>query len=111
MLRASLDKLTAIFASPEECSGMINTLITSKDMTQIETIGLIAQKMGCPFDAAAISKMIQDTPAQKEPEKHPVSVFAFTGWLLFILSFFLKLHYMHSSHKHKKIAKDALSSR
>ena len=105
MLRMSLSGLSAILASPEECSGMIATLIASKDISQIAQIWVVAQKMGCSFDGMSIKKTIQDTNKHKQSNVNYVSVFALMGWLLFIISFFLKLHYMASTHKHKKIIK------
>jgi hypothetical protein len=45
MLRAVLDKTAAIFATPDECSGMIASFIAGNDLSQITTISTIAQKM------------------------------------------------------------------
>ncbi len=111
MLRTALSKLSSIYASPEECSGLIQNIIVSKDLSQINTIGLLAQKMWCPFDGQTIAKTIVDNTKKAKAEPNFISVFALLGWLLFVISFFLKLHYMASSHKHQKIAKAALSSK
>gem|GEM_PF-5392314 len=45
MLRASLDKLSAVLASPEECSGMIASFIASKDISQLKAMTSLTQKM------------------------------------------------------------------
>jgi len=111
MLRAALDKISTVLASPEECSGMIASFITSKDLSQLWAMSSLAQKMWCAFDQKAVAQTIQDNIQKKHTEPTFISVFALTGWILFVLSFFLKLHYIASSHKHKKIAKDALSSK
>ncbi len=103
MLRAVLDKTAAIFATPGECSGMIASFIAGNDISQITTINSIAQKMWCTFDAKVITKIIQNN--QKEHKwSNFISVFAITGWVLFVITFFLKLHYIASTRKHRKLA-------
>jgi hypothetical protein len=111
MLRASLDKLASVLGSPQECSGMIASFIANKDLSQLDVMASLSQKMGCVFDQNAVVQAIKENIQKKHAEPTFISVFALTGWILFVLSFFLKLHYIASSHKHKKIAKDALSSK
>jgi hypothetical protein len=111
MLRASLDKLASVLASPQECSGMIASFIASKDLSQLSAMASLTQKMGCVFDQNTVVQTIKENIQKKHAEPTFISVFALTGWILFVLSFFLKLHYMASNHKHKKIAKDVLSSK
>lgn len=111
MLRASLDKLSAVLASPEECSGMIASFIASKDISQLGAMTSLTQKMWCAFDQNAALQTIKDNLQKKHAEPTFISVFALTGWILFFLSFLLKLHYITLTYKHKKIAKNALSSK
>jgi hypothetical protein len=69
----------------------------------------LSKKINCSFDKSDIVKSIEKN---KETVKSTVflSVFSILGWVLFGITFILKLHYLASYKKHKKISKSLQAS-
>lgn len=102
MLRILLNKKDSIFASPQECSGIIENIITSKDLSNLASLWSLVEKMWCDFDIATITKDIQTQIKNDQEKPNIISVFAIIWWILFLISFLLKIHYMIDAKKHKK---------
>ena len=104
------NKAKTIYATAEECAAL-SLLWSSAYTTQFpfDPIESLSKKIGCSFDKTAIIKSIEQN---KEKAKSTVflSVFSILGWVLFGITFILKLHYLASYKKHKKISKSLQAS-
>jgi len=104
------NKAKAIYATAEECAAL--TLLGSNASSinfPFEPIESLSKKINCSFDKSDIVKSIEKN---KETVKSTVflSVFSILGWVLFGITFILKLHYLASYKKHKKISKSLQAS-
>lgn len=110
MYRNLIGKAKAIYATAEECAAL-SLLWNSADTIQFpfEPIESLSKKINCSFDKATILKSLSKN---KEKAKSNVflSVFSVLGWVLFGITFILKLHYLVSYKKHKKLVKRLQSS-
>lgn len=104
------EKAKDIYATVEECAAL--SLLWSNAYTiqfPFEPIESLSKKINCAFDKTMIIKSIEQN---KEKAKSTVflSVFSILGWVLFGITFILKLHYLSSYKKHKKISKSLQAS-
>jgi hypothetical protein len=75
-----------------------------------KNISSIIQKVWCDLASvdAALLAYENDTPTgmnNQEKQYRNLSVFATLGWILFLLAFTLKMHYLFSCRKHKQTIK------
>ncbi|MEI7562672.1 MAG: hypothetical protein WCJ39_02970 [bacterium] len=96
-----------LFASPDECA-LLRQRYTTADSQRKLSISPIINKLACSL-ASMSGALIQDSQTPPPVEKNikaesSVSAFAALGWLLFIITLILKLHYLVSYKKHKKLA-------
>ncbi len=105
MFRNVLGKMDAIYATQKECE-LLSWLIISSNFTDTSILDL-SKKIWCSINNVA-------TLQKEEPTKPKsllfISVFTLTGWVLFFITFLLKIHYLVSYRKHKKKAKSLQSS-
>lgn len=99
------EKAKAIYATAEECAAL--TLLgnnASSIQFPFEPIESLSKKINCSFDK---NKVINSLEKNKDTAKSTVflSVFSVLGWVLFGITFILKLHYLASYKKQKKISK------
>lgn len=108
IFRGMLGKIESIFATPEECRTLALLGTKAYESPSYTSLNSLAGKMGCTLNTASIAQQAQQS---KQIVKSAVfiSVFAAIGWILFSISFFLKLHYLASYKKHKKIIKSLQS--
>lgn len=110
MYRNLANKAKAIYATSEECAALSFLGINASSLNfPFDPLESLSKKINCPFDKETISKAIEKN---KEATKSSlfISVFAILGWILFAITFVLKLHYIASYKKHKKIVKSLKSS-
>lgn len=110
MYRELAHKAKSIYATPQECAAL-NLLWSSVASIQFpfEPIESLSKKINCSFDKSVIKTSLE---RNKKIAKSTVflSVFSILGWVLFGITFVLKLHYFLSYKKHKKISKSLQSS-
>jgi hypothetical protein len=95
-----------LFASPDECASLRQRYAMAEVEKKI-SIGNILDKLACSADTMSGSfQEPQTTPSVEKNIKaeSSVSAFAALGWILFIITLILKLHYFVSYRKHKKLA-------
>lgn len=97
-----------ISASEDECI-LLAGLYKNAGISSQQPLKSIIQKAGCSLatiDSSLIAADKDDTskttPQQKQYRN--ISVFATLGWLLFIIAFTLKMHYLLSYRRHKKLS-------
>lgn len=95
-----------ISASPTEC-GTLNALYKNTDPVSQENLSTLIQKNGCDNSMLAISPLESGDTAVLSAEGKmlsykKLSIFATLGWILFFITFVLKMHYFVSYRKHKK---------
>jgi hypothetical protein len=95
-----------LFASPDECASLRQRYATAQAEKKL-SIGNILDKLACSADT--MSGAFQEPEATPSVEKNvkaesPISAFAALGWILFVITLILKLHYLVSYKKHKKLA-------
>jgi len=109
MFRRITQEAEKISASASECALLSNIYNTSEVLYQ-KDIKSIIQKAGCDLAAVNISpsdsnqNLTTETP--KGNKYRNISVFAALGWILFFVTFTLKLHYILSYRKHKRLAQN-----
>lgn len=110
MYRNLAGKAKAIYATAEECAAL--SLLWSSAYTiqfPFEPIESLSKKINCSFDKATILKSL-DKNKEKAKSTVFLSVFSVFGWVLFGITFILKLHYLVSYKKQKKISKSLQAS-
>ena len=110
MYRNLAEKAQKIYATPEECLAL-NLLWSNVISTQFpfDDIESLSKKINCSFDTKKIRNALENN---KKSLKSTVflSVFSILWWILFGITFLLKLHYFISYKKQKKIVKSLKSS-
>lgn len=105
MYRNLAGKAKNIYATAEECAAL--AFLGSNALTlqfPFEPIESLSKKINCPFDKSSIlSSLEQNKTAAKSTVF--ISVFSILGWVLFGITFILKLHYLLSYRKHKKLSR------
>ena len=111
MLRLFKQKTQSFRASASECA-LLNQLYVETDDLHKYTLMSIMEKFTCPIDMDYIASYVAvDDVEEIVVEEKPVlrvnsfSVFAVIGWILFLITLFLKLHYFHGYKKYKKYHK------
>jgi len=99
-----------ISASADECILLWDLYMRSERSYQQELYWVI-KKLWCSL--SGLETLIGETKAEKQAtmtatQKHyrNVSVFGSVGWILFFVTFTLKLHYLYAYKKHKKTTQD-----
>lgn len=110
MYRNLIGKAKAIYATAEECAAL-SFLGTNASSLQFpfEPLDSLSKKINCPFDKTNIIQSIQENKTAAKSTVF-ISVFSVLWWVLFGITFILKLHYLVSYKKHKKLAKSLQSS-
>lgn len=110
MYRNLIGKAKNIYATTEECAAL-SFLWNNASSIQFpfEPIESLSKKINCSFDKTNLVKSIEKN---KETTKSTLflSVFSILWWVLFGITFILKLHYLVSYKKQKKITKSLQSS-
>ncbi len=94
-----------ISASVDECD-LLTDLYIKSDVTYQWELRSIMQKVGCDISVLTTTineKVIEKDTTPQQSQYRNISVFATIGWILFFITFTLKLHYLTSYRKHKKI--------
>lgn len=90
----------------EECA-LLQNFYTRSDISFQAWLTPILEKMSCTISIAAEDESLFNETHNAAPEKSKhltfVSVFAALGRILFVIALVLKLHYMASYKKHKKL--------
>ena len=95
-----------LFATPDECA-LLWQQYTLVQVDKKNIMGNVLDKLACsPDTMSGDLQDVQPSPPQEKTNKaeSSVSVFAALGWLLFVITLILKLHYLVSYKKHKKLA-------
>lgn len=110
VFRQILQEAKKISPTTNECivlAGLYNKAEANykKDLTSL------IQKIGCDIsniDASILEYEKNNVAAiEKQQKKYRnISVFAALGWILFFVSFVLKLHYLLSYKRHKKLYRE-----
>lgn len=90
-----------------EC-GFISNIYIKESWINLILSKSILQKLGCPIPTewqtiANIDNPTDTIVIEKIEKKSYISVFAVIWWVLFVITFLLKIHYRHWFSKHKKI--------
>jgi len=107
MFRMIAQEAEKISASVDECSLLADFYTTSEVSYQKELKSII-QKVGCDLSTidtsllAAEENIVPEMNTQQKQYRN-LSVFATLGWILFFISFTLKIHYLIAYRKHKKM--------
>lgn len=107
MFRKIVQEAGKISASVDECTLLSDFYGTSTIEYQWE-IKSIIQKVWCdlaPLDTSLLDAQQNSIPKMDTQQKQyrNLSVFATLGWILFFISFALKIHYLIGYRKHKRI--------
>lgn len=110
MFRNLVGKTKYIYATDDECSALtfISTQSTALHFP-LSSIQSLSKKINCSFDKTAVLQALQKNKSETKSTVF-ISTFSVLGWLLFGITFILKLNYFISYKKYKKIAKSLKSS-
>jgi hypothetical protein len=91
----------------KECA-LIWNIYLQEEWLYLKSGKSILKKLWCPIPAQLQNINEEETISmpilqEKVEKKSYISVFAVIWWTLFFITFILKLHYLHSFTKHKKI--------
>lgn len=100
-----------ISASATECA-LLGSLYTSAEVIYQGELKSIIQKVWCDLTSIDTSLLVDEQDSAVNTDKQQrqyrnISVFATVGWLLFFITFMLKIHYLVSYKKHKKLYTDS----
>lgn len=95
-----------ISASVDEC-WLLGDLYSKSTIVYQKELQSIIQKLGCnlaSLDTSVLeaNKEMSDTSNQEQKQYRNISVFASLWWILFFITFTLKIHYILAYRKHKK---------
>jgi len=107
MFRMIAQQAEKISASVDECTLLAN-LYTTSEITHQKDIKSIIQKVWCDLSNLdpKLLGTTEDVVGEMNTEQKQyrnISVFATLGWILFLIAFTLKMHYLLSYKKHKKL--------
>lgn len=106
MFRRIAQEAEQIGASIDECELLAN-LYTKADLGYQKGLKSIIQKLGCSLtslDTSLLEANEEDEETNTEQQPHRnISVFGTLGWILFFIVFALKMYYLLSYKKHKKL--------
>jgi len=108
MFRSIAQEAEKISASVDECALLADFYGKSEVKYQKE-LKSILQKVGCEISTLDTSlleakKITAEKMSEQQKQYRNVSVFGTLGWILFFIAFSLKLHYLVSYKKHKRIS-------
>ncbi len=107
MFRMIAQEAEKISASVDECS-LLADFYTKSEVSYQRELKSIIQKVGCDLSTidtsllASQEKVVPEMNTQQKQYRN-LSVFATLGWILFFISFALKIHYLIAYRKHKKM--------
>jgi len=95
-----------ISASVDEC-WLLGDLYSKSTIVYQKELQSIIKKLGCnlaSLDTSVLeaNKEMSDTSNQEQKQYRNISVFASLWWILFFITFTLKIHYILAYRKHKK---------
>lgn len=98
-----------ISASPNECA-LLTDFYNKSEVSYQQELKSIIQKVWCNLTNTGVLNLVKEESALsiKQKQYRSVSVLAMVGRALFIISFMLKIHYLLSYRRHKKIVKDLM---
>lgn len=106
MFRNIAQEAEKISASTDECT-LLATLYTTSDLAHQGELKSIIQKVWCDLSALDTSLLqVAEEAAeinQEQSQYRNLSVFATLWWILFLIVFTLKLHYIAAYKKHKRL--------
>lgn len=107
MFRRIAQEAEKISASVDECA-LLADFYGKTEVKYQKEIKSILQKVGCEISTLDTSlleaqKIAAEKMSEQQKQYRNVSVFGTLGWVLFFIAFSLKLHYLVSYKKHKKI--------
>ena len=109
MFRRITQEAEKISASAPECA-LLSSFYNTSEVIYQKDIKSIIQKAGCDLAAVNISPSDSNqnliTETNTGNKYRNISVFAALGWILFFVTFTLKLHYILSYRKHKRLAQN-----
>ncbi len=94
-----------ISASVDECE-LLGNLYTKSDLAYQQELKSIIQKLGCnlaALDTSLMETKEADTMTTEQKQYRNISVFATLWWILFFIAFTLKMHYVISYKRHKRL--------
>ena len=108
MFRMIAQQAEKISASVDECTLLAN-LYTTSEITQQKDIKSIIQKVWCDLSSIDTKLLeangnVVDKMNTQQKQYRNISVFATLGRILFLIAFTLKMHYLVSYKKHKKLS-------
>ncbi len=108
MFRRITQEAEKISASSGECALLAN-FYTTTEVPYQNALKSILQKVGCELsslDASLEEAALASGSTMNTQQKQytNISVFATLGWILFFVTFALKIHYLLSYKKHKRIS-------
>lgn len=107
MFRRIAQEAEKIAGSVDECT-LLADFYGKSEVNYQKELKSIIQKVGCDLTSidgslsVADEKIIPDMNIQQKQYRN-ISVFATLGWILFFITFTLKIHYMLAYRKHKKM--------
>lgn len=107
MFRRIAQEAGKISASVDECV-LLADLYSTSEVTYQKELKSIIQKLWCNLNTVDTSLLessenIPNKIDTQQKQYMNISVFATLGWILFFITFTLKIHYMFAYRKHKKI--------
>lgn len=107
MFRRIAQEAEKISASVDECA-LLADFYGKSEVNYQKELKSIIQKVGCEISTLDTSlleakKIAAEKMNEQQKQYRNVSVFGTLGWILFFIAFSLKIHYLLSYKKHKKI--------
>lgn len=95
-----------ISASPNECA-LLADFYSKSEVSYQQELKSIIQKVWCNLANTGVLNLVREesTLSTQQKQYRSISVLAVVGRALFFISFLLKIHYLLSYRRHKKIAK------
>jgi len=120
MMRLFKQKKQSIYASDTECA-LLNQIYSDADSYYQYQLKNLMKKLECKLDLTSLVMVPDDKELNVENIENKqdttilmkwwFSVFAIVWWLFFIVTLFLKLHYLHGYHFYKRKHKQSLSNK
>jgi len=115
MFRKIAQEAQKISASVDECE-LLGNLYVKSDLVYKTELKSIIQKLGCSMAwldvvLGGTDKTVSKTISIEKKQYRNISVFWTLWWILFFIAFTLKIHYLLSYRKHKKLNSDKRSTK
>ncbi len=110
MFRRIAQEAQKISASIDECT-LLAELYTKSEVVYQQELKSIIQKVWCEIATLDTSKITQQNNVPKmniqQKQYRNITVFATLGWILFFITFTLKIHYIIVYKKHKRLHEES----